>query len=170
VPFLDHCAFLCCSRLKVSEIKADNRKSKTYRNLLDNEKFDDATDVILSTRLLADGINIQNTKDYVLMIAPNHYKQAKFYNLDLIRQASNRFRNQYEKIMILLYVNQDVYQDDSNPRASQQPYNLEYQYNNLLRTAKIIQAQSESTLKDNLTHFTPSIAEKLAGLFKPKRA
>lgn len=157
-------------KLKVATITADNRKSKTYKNILDNEKFDDKTDIVISTRVLADGINIQNTKDYVLMIAPNHSRGAKFYNIDLIRQTSNRFRNQYEKVMVLLYVLDDIQRNKEHERASDRPFNLEYRYKTLLNTANVIKAISESEFKNNSQYFTPSIAEKVAGLFRPKEA
>lgn len=157
-------------KINVSTITADNRKSKTYRHILDKETFDKNTDVVLSTRVLADGINIQNTKDYVLMIAPNQYKGADFYNIDLIRQASNRFRNPYEKIILLLYVNKAIYGNSDHERASEQPYNLEHRYKFLLRSANIVKAESESQFKKNIAYFTPDIAEKTAGLFRPKEA
>src|SRR5699024_7033281 len=117
-----------------------------------------------------DGINIQNTKEYVLMIAPNHSRGAKFYNIDLIRQASNRFRNQYAKIMVLLFIKDEIYHDSEHERASDRLYNLEFQYQSLMQTANVIKAISESEFKNNIKYFTPSIAEKVAGLFRPNEA
>lgn len=164
-------------KLKVATIAADNRedpkknlKSSTYRNILENEKFDDETDILISTRVLADGINIQNTKDYVLIVAPNHSKGANFYNIDLIRQVSNRFRNQYEKIMIMLYVLDEIHFDNEHERASEKPFNLEHYYNYLLKSAKVVKTLSESEFQTNIQYFTPSIAETAAGLFRPSEA
>src|SRR5699024_6242509 len=157
---------------KVATISSDEelQNNPTYKQILENEKFDDKTDVILSTRVLVDGINIQNTKDYVLIIAPNHSMGANFYNLDLIRQASNRFRNQYEKIIVPLFVLSEIDEKKDHERASDRPFNLEYRYQSLMKSANVVKAVSESEFKKNIQYFTPSIAEKLAGLFRPDEA
>src|SRR5699024_10145126 len=157
---------------KVATISSDEelQNNPTYKQILENEKFDDKTDVILSTRVLVDGINIQNTKDYVLIIAPNHSMGANFYNLDLIRQASNRFRNQYEKIIVPLFVLSEIDEKKDHERASDRPFNLEYRYQSLMKSANVVKAVSESEFKKNIQYFTPSIAEKLAGLFRPNEA
>ena len=154
--------------LKVTTATADEQqqdKSHTFKKLLHTQKID--SDVVLSTIVLADGININNTHDYVCMIAPNHYKQAHFYNIDLIRQATNRFRNQYKKIVIPFYINSDVASDTDNPRSSDTPYNLERQYKRLLDHADVTKTLIETEFKDKLNLYKPSIAERLSGLFNP---
>lgn len=154
--------------LRVTTATADAQqqdKSHTFKKLLHSQKID--SDVVLSTIVLADGININNTQDYVCIIAPNHYKQAHFYNIDLIRQATNRFRNQYKKIVIPLYINSDVASDTDNPRSSDRLYSIEQQYSRLLDYADVTKTVIESEFKDKLNLYKPSIAERLSGLFNP---
>ena len=154
--------------LKVATVTADNLRSKTYRSILNNQKIDDEIDVVLTTIVLADGININNTKDHVLMIAPSHYKHAQFYNIDMIRQASNRFRNPYNKILIPLYINQEIATTSQHERANEQAYNLESQYNHLYTQAQVTKAIVQSEFKEKMQDYTPSTAERIAGLFRPK--
>lgn len=160
--------------LKVATISADVEpmKSKNYMHIMKKQKFADDIDVILSTIVLADGININNTKDYVCMIAPSHYKNAPMFNVDTIRQATNRFRNQYNKIIVPFYVNKDLLEANyyNEPRTSDRPYNLERQYNFLLESAEISKALLQVEFNNDIEHFTPSIAEKVSGLFRPKEA
>lgn len=158
--------------LKVATIASDNRKSKTYKHILEKQSFDKEIEVVLTTRVLADGININNTKDYVCMIAPSHYKNVNLFNINLIRQATNRFRNQYSKIIIPFYINKRLtnVNDENEPRTSEKIYNLENQYNYLLEKAQLVRALLEIEFENNIKDFTPSIAEKLAGLFRPKEA
>lgn len=154
--------------LRVTTATADAQqqdKSHTFKKLLHTQKID--SDVVLSTIVLADGININNTHDYVCMIAPNHYKQAHFHNIDLIRQATNRFRNQYKKIIIPFYINSDVASDTDNPRSSDRLYSIEQQYSRLLDYADVTKTVIESEFKDKLNLYKPSIAERLSGLFNP---
>ena len=157
--------------LKVATITAENRKSKTYRHILEKQRFDDDIDVVLTTIVLADGININNTKDYVCVVAPSHHRGAHFFNIDLIKQATNRFRNQYSKIILPFYVKNELIEvDDSKPRTSNQLYDLENQYHYLLEKAQIMKAYLQTEFNNKLDEFTPSIAEGLAGLFRPKEA
>src|SRR5699024_9193347 len=74
------------------------------------------------------------------------------------------------KIMVLLFIKDEIYHDSEHERASDRLYNLEFQYQSLMQTANVIKAISESEFKSNIQYFTPSIAERLAGLFRPKEA
>ena len=160
--------------LKVATITADNRRSKTYKHILENQSFDDDVDVVLTTIVLADGININNTKDYACVIAPSHYKNVHLYNIDMIQQATNRFRNQYSKIIVPLYINkhlrQDNVHDDYKYRLTKKPYPLETEYNKLLASAELAKITLQTEFKENFHEFIPSTAEKLSGLFRPKEA
>lgn len=160
--------------LNVATITADNRRSKTYKHILESQSFDDDVDVVLTTIVLADGINIKNTKDYVCLIAPSHYKNVHFYNIDMIQQATNRFRNQYSKIIVPLYINkhlrQDNVHDDYKYRLTKKPYPLETEYNKLLASAELAKITLQTEFKENFHEFIPSTAEKLSGLFRPKEA
>lgn len=157
--------------VKVATITADNRKSSTYTSILEEQRFDDV-EVVLTTIVLADGININNTKDYVCMIAPSHFKGAPMFNIDTIRQATNRFRNQYKKIMIPFYINKDLLEvnQKEEPRSSDYINGLNYRYEAFMRSAEISKAYLQLEFDDNIEHFKPSIAEQIAGIFRPKEA
>ena len=144
--------------INATAITADTRKSRTYKSLLDTEIM--PTDVVLATIAIADGVNILNDANYTCIIAPRRIS-APFFNLSLIKQASNRFRRTYKRLIIPLAINEDI----EDERLLVKPYNLENRYRWLLaeanRTAEIIKKKFEPCL--NL--YKPSVAESLAGLF-----
>src|SRR5699024_5106581 len=91
-------------RIKVGAITSETTRQaeneSTYKYLVKNERFPNGVDVILATVAIADGINILNENShYVCMISP-HYSLSKLFDLATIKQAVNRFRNPYEKIVI----------------------------------------------------------------------
>ena len=146
--------------ITASAITADTRKSRTYNSLLETELFPFNTSVLLATTAICDGINIQNSEDYSCVIAPRRIS-APFFNLSLIKQASNRFRRTYKRLIIPLAINEDI----EDERLLVKPYNLESRYRWLLaeanRTAEIIRKKFEPCLNV----YKPSVAEALAGLF-----
>lgn len=162
--------------LKVATVAAEKNlsKSRTYMSILKNQSFDSDTQVVLTTSVLADGININNTKDYVCIIAPSHYKNVNFFNIDMIRQASNRFRNQYNKIIVPLYINKNLIQenvhDDYKYRLTTKAYPLINRYNKLLGSAELAKALLQIDFKEKFDEFIPSTAEHLSGLFRPREA
>lgn len=144
--------------IKATAITADTRNSRTYKSLLDTELM--PTDVVLATIAIADGVNILNDTNYTCIIAPRRIS-APFFNLSLIKQASNRFRRTYKRLIIPLAINANL--DDE--RLVEKPYNFESRYRWLLaeanRTAEIIRKKFEPCLN----FYKPSVAEALAGLF-----
>ena len=141
-------------------ITADERKSSTYISILNAETIPENVQVILATVAIADGISIENAKEYVCIIAP-HYKLAPFFNISLIKQASNRFRKTYKRLIIPIFIKPELEEDR---QTDNQPY-LNGRYSWLLkesnRTLDLIKQQFESSLD----LYKPSIAEAVAGLF-----
>lgn len=146
--------------INATAITADTRKSRTYKNLLETEQFPKNSSVLIATTVISDGINILNNEDYICVIAPRRIS-APFFNLSQIKQASNRFRRTYKRLIIPLAIKEDL----EDERLITKPYNLENRYQWLLaeanRTAEIIRKKFEPCLN----FYKPSVAEALAGLF-----
>jgi hypothetical protein len=149
--------------IKAVAVTADERKSKTYYSLLTSETIPENVQVVLATIAIADGINIQNTADYVCMIAPAKWGQATapFFNISLIKQASNRFRHTYKRLLIPIYIKPDL----DEKRLADKLHNLEGRYKWLMRDAQHIRNVIEAQFKDRLDIYRPSVAEAIAGLF-----
>lgn len=146
--------------IKAAAVTADNRRSNTYNKLLTSEEIPDDIQVILATIAIADGINIQNQKNYVCVIAPAR-NTAPFFNISLIKQASNRFRTTYKRLIIPLYIKADLPEERQTDRQN----NLESRYQWLMRDAANTRDIIESRFKDRLDLYRPSVAEAIAGLF-----
>lgn len=146
--------------VKSVAVTADKRKSKTYSSLLTTEKIPEDIQVVLATNAIADGINIENQKDYVCVIAPARNK-APFFNISLIKQASNRFRNTYKKLIIPIFIKQDLEEE----RLITRPNNLSGRYEWLLMDAEHTKNVIEERFRDRLDLYKPSVAEAIAGLF-----
>ncbi|SJN20345.1 hypothetical protein FM115_01520 [Marinilactibacillus psychrotolerans 42ea] len=146
--------------VKSVAVTADKRKSKTYSSLLTTEKIPEDIQVVLATNAIADGVNIENQKDYVCVIAPARNK-APFFNISLIKQASNRFRNTYKKLIIPIFIKQDLEEE----RLITRPNNLNGRYEWLLMDAKHTKNVIEERFRDRLDLYKPSVAEAIAGLF-----
>lgn len=146
--------------IKSVAVTADKRKSNTYNSLLTTEKIPEDIQVVLATNAIADGINIENQKDYVCVIAPARNK-APFFNISLIKQAANRFRNTYKKLIIPIHIKEDLEQE----RLTERPNNLNGRYQWLLMDAEHTKNVIEERFKDRLDLYRPSVAEAIAGLF-----
>lgn len=153
--------------IKASRITADNKQSSGYKYLLENESFRDDIQVILATRAIADGININNkTNNYVTIIAPLYHggggttETADFYNLDLIRQTANRLRFKYKEIIIPLFIPERL----PESRKGVKMYDLERQYDYLMNVAQVVQTVIKHTYKGNIESLRYSTIELINGL------
>lgn len=146
--------------IKAVAVTADNRKSNAYNSLLKAEKMPDNVQVILATVAIADGINIVNSPDYVCIIAPSR-KTAPFYNISLIKQASNRLRNTYKRLVIPLFIRLQL----EDERKTERQNNLEGRYKWLMMDAEHVKNVIEARFEGRLDLYKPSIAEAISGLF-----
>lgn len=153
--------------IKTTSISADTKQSSSYRYLLNNERFPDDVDVILATRAIADGININNdTNNYVTIVAPLYHggggitETADFYNLDLIRQTANRLRFKYKEIIIPLFVPERL----PDSRKGVKPYDLERQNDYLMNVAEVVQTVIKHNYKGNIESLRYSTIELINGL------
>lgn len=159
-------------RIKVGTITSETARQaeneSTYKYLVKNERFPKGVDVILATIAIADGINILNENShYVCMISP-HYSLSKLFDLATIKQAVNRFRNPYEKIIIPMFVKKDMEKDekeggDPNRLKRYKAFNLEYRYKTLVEQSEGIQRYLKDRFYDRLHTYTPSLFERLTG-------
>ena len=146
--------------IKAAAVTAAHRNSNTYNSILTKEVIPEGVQVILATNAIADGINIENKKDYVCIVAPIRNK-APFFNISLIKQASNRFRNTYKRLIIPIFIVSDI----EDERLTEQPHNLEGRYQWLMRDAERTCDIIEARFKERLDLYRPSVAEAIAGLF-----
>ncbi|MGH2104160.1 DEAD/DEAH box helicase family protein [Aerococcus urinaeequi] len=158
-------------RIKVGTITSKTAREAenetTYKYLVRNERFPNDTQVILTTTVIADGVNILNSSDYVCLISP-HYSLSKLFDLATIKQAVNRFRNPYKKIIIPMFVKKDLEKDEKDggdpERANRyKPFNLEYRYKTLVEQSEGIQKYLKDRFYDRLHTYTPSLFERLTG-------
>lgn len=146
--------------IKAAAVTAAHRNSNTYNSILTKEVIPEGVQVILATNAIADGINIENKNDYVCIVAPIRNK-APFFNISLIKQASNRFRNTYKRLIIPMFIVSDI----EDERLTEQPHNLEGRYQWLMRDAERTRDIIEARFKERLDLYRPSVAEAIAGLF-----
>lgn len=153
-------------RIKVGTITSKTAREAendpTYKYLVKNERFPNGTQVILATVAIADGINIFGDSHYVCMISP-HYSLSKLFDLATIKQAVNRFRNPYEKIIIPMFVKEDIEKDDPDRANRYKAFNLEYRYKTLVEQSEGIQKYLKDRFYDQVHTYTPSLFERLTG-------
>ena len=150
-----------------SKTAREAENDPTYKYLVKNERFPNDTQVILTTVAIADGINIKNDSNYVCLISP-HYSLSKLFDLATIKQAVNRFRNPYEKIIIPMFVKKGLEKNEKDggdpERANRyKPFNLEYRYKTLVEQSESIQKYLRDRFYDRLHTYTPSLFERLTG-------
>lgn len=164
-------AVLTKQKIKVGTITSKTAKEAeddpTYKYLVKNERFPNGTQVILTTTAIADGVNILNDSNYVCLISP-HYSLSKLFDLATIKQAVNRFRNPYKKIIIPMFVKKDLEKDEKDggdpERANRyKPFNLEYRYKTLVEQSESIQKYLKDRFYDQVHTYTPSLFERLTG-------
>lgn len=146
--------------IQAAAVTADERTSKTYSSILNAEKIPQNIQVVLATIAIADGVSIQNAADYVCMIAP-HYSNAPFFNIALIKQAANRFRETYRRLLIPIFIKSDLEEERKSTRITR----IEPRYKRLMDEANATAAVIRERFEPRLDLYKPSIAEALAGLF-----
>lgn len=153
--------------IKASVINADTKRSSSYRYLLEHERFREDIEVILATRAIADGININNeSESYVTIIAPLYHggngttEPANFYNIPLIRQTANRLRSKYKEIIIPLFITDRLEEHRKGSKA----FDMERKAKELSLYAKQTQVVIEHSYKGNIKNLKHSTIERVNGL------
>jgi len=151
--------------IAVQTVTSDSRNSQTYTYLAKYEAFPKDTQVILATSVIADGININNDENYSCVIAP-HYQEAPFFNTATLRQATNRFRQTYNKIIVPLFIKSDLEEfREQNTKA----FDFEPNYRELLEDSEKTSHILYDFFKDTPDLFKGSIIEHASSLFNPTK-
>lgn len=87
-------------RIKVRTINANSKSNRTYKQLIEHETIDDDVQVVLTTSVIADGVNIQNDVDWEVIAVCNDF--SNLFNYSSIKQISNRLRNDYRRFSIYM--------------------------------------------------------------------
>lgn len=92
-------------RLSLSEVSAevvtsDNKEGSVYQSIINRETVPENAQVILTTSVIMDGVNINNKENWECVCLSNN--ESPLFNLSLMKQASNRFRNPYERFTLFI--------------------------------------------------------------------
>lgn len=112
--------------VRVKTVVSDEKDwNTTYQHIVNNSEFPTDTDVILTTTVLSDGININNSDlNFECIVVCS--KNSKIFDVSTIRQMSNRFRRQKGKT----FAYQAFYLFMLEPKATcEYHYNIESAYN-----------------------------------------
>jgi hypothetical protein len=141
--------------LKVRAINASNKSNLTYKQLVDSETIDPDIQVVLTTSVIADGINIKNDLDWEVIAVCNEY--SNLFNYSSIKQISNRLRNEYRRFSLFI-------QEPKN--IEQQPFQLENAYNFRLKLADQLVNEINNHPYFDARLFRSSVIEKRYGVYQ----
>lgn len=113
--------------IKVRVINANNKSNLTYKQLVEQATFDNDIQVVLTTSVIADGINIDNSIDWEVIAVCNDF--SSLFNYSSIKQISNRLRNTYRRFSLFI-------QEPKN--QNEEPFRLEKAYQSRLSIAENI--------------------------------
>jgi hypothetical protein len=105
--------------IKVRTVNANSKSNRTYKQLVETSQIDDDVEVLLTTSVIADGVNIKNSLEWEVIAVCNEF--SNLFNYSSVKQISNRLRNTYRRFSIFM-------QEPKNDRT--EPFRLEsaYQY------------------------------------------
>lgn len=137
----------------ISDGKKDN---PTYLSLVNDARFPGEVDVILTTSVLSDGININNENNNYECILVASATSALF-DVAQARQCANRFRNLYQSFIVYM---------QTAKRHSDYFYNIENSYNYERRLASNVVEilNNEFEGKDNYKLMRMGLLEKRYGI------
>lgn len=150
-------------KLRVSVITSEvgnELKSDTYRRLLDEERFPEHVDVILTTSVIAQGVNILNeNENYTCLIAPLSM-QAEYFDIAQIKQTVHRFRNPYKKVLFLVHIKEGL---ESERVENKRLFDINSRYKLLVKESEAVQTYLKETFEAELDNYRPALFEKLLG-------
>lgn len=140
----------------------NEEKSLTYRRLMDEQAFPAGIDVVLATNVIADGINILNDdENYTCIIAP-HRQQSRVFELSTIKQMSNRFRHQYDRLIVPIFIKNNL---EKERREQTALYGVEDRYDVLTEKAERVSSFVKERFGGRLDEYSPSVLETMNGMF-----
>lgn len=138
-------------------VTSDNKQSETYTNIIENGKIDDSTQVVISTTVLSTGVSIKNELNWGCVVVCDN--ASPIWNPGVVKQISNRFRNQYRYF--------GLYMRSPNPDYKElRRFNIEAEYQHRLRTVTgYVDYLNEEYQGDALKGFIASKVERENGIF-----
>lgn len=88
--------------IKVRALNASDKRNPTYRSIVEKEVIEDEVDVVLTTNVIADGVNIFNELDWETLVVSDP-QLSPMFNASTIKQMSNRFRNPYRRFSVFIH-------------------------------------------------------------------
>lgn len=86
--------------IKVRTINANSKSNLTYKRLVEQATLDDDVQVVLTTSVIADGVNIKNDVEWEVIAVCNDF--SNLFNYSSIKQISNRLRNSYRRFSLFI--------------------------------------------------------------------
>lgn len=140
--------------IKVRTINANSKSNRTYKQLIEHETIDDDVQVILTTSVIADGVNIQNGLEWEVIAVCNEF--SNLFNYSSIKQISNRLRNPYRRFSIFM----------QKPRnTSQDPFYIESAYKWRVGVAENIVNEINQHPYFDMRLFRKSVIERRYGIY-----
>lgn len=135
-------------------VSASEKRNNTYKTLVEKEMVPDEVQVVLCTSVIADGINIQNSLEWECIVVANHF--SNLFNASTLKQASNRFRNEYRRFSV--FMQEPIIQETDL-------FNIDSAYRYVHRIAERFASQlnNEFGIKE-LDLFRASVIEKKYGI------
>lgn len=140
--------------IKVRTISANSKRNSTYKQLVENETVDEDVQVILTTSVIADGVNIQNDVNWEVITVCNDF--SNLFNYSSIKQISNRLRNDYRRFSIFM-------QEPRNEKK--EPFYIESAYKWRMKIAENVVNEINQHPYFDLKLFRKSLIEKRYGIY-----
>ncbi|EGE1848529.1 hypothetical protein DL988_22020 [Shigella flexneri] len=86
--------------IKIRSINASNKSNLTYKQLVEQATIDPNVQVVLTTSVIADGINIKNEIEWEVIAVCNDF--SNLFNYSSIKQISNRLRSTYRRFSLFI--------------------------------------------------------------------
>lgn len=142
-------------KIKVRVINANNKSNLTYKQLIEDETIDPDVQVVLTTSVIADGVNIKNDINWEIVAICNEH--SNLFNYSSIKQISNRLRNTYRRFSIFM-------QEPKNKDL--QTFKLESAYKFRLKLAEQIANEINTHPYFDARMFKSSIIERRYGVYQ----
>lgn len=103
--------------ISVRTVSADSKKNTTYKQLVEDETIEESVQVVLSTSVIADGVNIKNSMEWEVIAVCNDF--SPLFNYSAMKQMSNRLRNPYRRFSLFM---QDAKEEEQNTFCIESSY------------------------------------------------
>lgn len=143
--------------VKVASVTSDGKLTNpTYKTLVEESRFPNDIQVILSTSVLSDGINLrnENAKYDCILVASNN---SPMFNVDQARQCANRFRNVYNGFYVFM---------QQSKKETKHLFNIEsaYKYEKLIAQNAVDLINEQFAGRGNSALFRMARIEKRYGI------